>query len=117
MLSHFAQSTADLGLTESFAHRQIRTTMDVSCPSYLDFLHGGLHRQVTHHLFPRLPRHHLNQASELFVKPWCQKEGLVYESFKFGEGNWRVLKVLKDVADQVRIVGMVANAQARGEVH
>lgn len=41
----------------------------------------------------------------------------MYESFKFGEGNWRVLKVLKDVADQVRIVGMVANAQARGEVH
>ncbi|KAG0145870.1 hypothetical protein CROQUDRAFT_63413 [Cronartium quercuum f. sp. fusiforme G11] len=117
VLSHFAQSTADLGLTESFAHRQIRTTMDVSCPPYLDFLHGGLHRQVTHHLFPRLPRHNLRRASENFVKPWCQSVGLVYESYEFGEGNMRVLNVLREVANQVKVLGIVAKAQARGEIH
>lgn len=117
VLSHFAQSTEDLGLTESFPHRQIRTTMDVSCPSYLDFLHGGLQRQVTHHLFPRMPRHNLRRATEEFVKPWCELEGLAYDRFEFGKGNLRVLRVLKDVADQLKVLGIVAEAQARGELH
>jgi len=52
VLSHFAQSTEDLGLYESFPARQIRTTMDVTCPEYMEFIHGGLNMQVTHHLFP-----------------------------------------------------------------
>ncbi|MBW0496205.1 hypothetical protein O181_035920 [Austropuccinia psidii MF-1] len=117
VLSHFAQSTQDLGLNESFAHRQIRTTMDVTCPPWLDFLHGGLHMQVTHHLFPRLPRHQLRFACEKFVRPWCQKEGLSYQSFKFVDGNLKVLGVLQDVANQVKVLKLVALAQAKGEIH
>ena len=50
VLSHFAQSTEDLGLYESFPARQIRTTMDVTCPEYMEFIHGGLNMQVTHHV-------------------------------------------------------------------
>ncbi|KAH9822329.1 fatty acid desaturase-domain-containing protein [Melampsora americana] len=117
VLSHFAQSTEDLGLNESFPHRQIRTTMDVSCPSYLDFIHGGLQRQVTHHLFPRMPRHNLRRATEEFVKPWCEMEGLDYDTYRFAEGNLRVLSVLKNVANQLKVLGLVAEAQARGEIH
>ena len=40
-LSHFALSTADLGPAESFPQRMLRTTMDVDCPAWLDFFHGG----------------------------------------------------------------------------
>lgn len=56
MLSHSAQDSTDMGVYESFIHRQLRTTMDVSCPEYLDFVHGGLHMQVVHHVrrFPPL---------------------------------------------------------------
>lgn len=61
-LSHFAMSTSDLGQSESFVSRQLRTTMDVSCPEWLDFFHGGLHYQAIHHLFPRLPRHKIGRA-------------------------------------------------------
>ncbi|KAH9444464.1 hypothetical protein Pst134EB_024729 [Puccinia striiformis f. sp. tritici] len=117
VLSHFAQSTADLGLNESFAHRQIRTTMDVSCPPWLDFLHGGLHMQVTHHLFPRLPRHRLRLASEKFVQPWCRQEGLPYTSMGFVKGNSKVLGTLGEVAKQLKILGTVASAQAHGLKH
>ena len=49
-LSHFAQSTEDLGLYESFPSRQLRTTMDVTCPEWIEWIHGGLHMQVTHHV-------------------------------------------------------------------
>ncbi|EFP82296.2 uncharacterized protein PGTG_07693 [Puccinia graminis f. sp. tritici CRL 75-36-700-3] len=117
VLSHFAQSTADLGLNECFAHRQIRTTMDVSCPPWLDFLHGGLHMQVTHHLFPRLPRHRLRLASERFVQPWCRQEGLTYSSMGFVQGNSKVLGTLQEVGKQLKILGTVASAQAHGLKH
>ncbi|KAG2072578.1 fatty acid/sphingolipid desaturase [Suillus decipiens] len=108
VLSHFSMSTEDLGPVESFPHRQLRTTTDVICPPHLSFMHGGLHLQVTHHLFPRLPRHNLREASAL-VKEFAKEQGLVYAEFGFISGNGEVLDVLKNVADQAKIVGMVAN--------
>lgn len=39
-----------MGVYECFVHRQLRTTMDVACPEYLDFVHGGLQMQITHHV-------------------------------------------------------------------
>jgi delta8-fatty-acid desaturase len=105
-------STADLGPTESFPHRQLRTTTDVICPPSLSFLHGGLHLQVTHHLFPRLPRHNLRKASEL-VKEFAKEQDLAYAEFGFVQGNNDVLGVLRGVAEQAKILGMVANAEAK----
>ncbi|CAO1614762.1 unnamed protein product [Parajaminaea phylloscopi] len=117
VLSHFAQSSVDVGLSESFAARQVRTTMDVDCPRHLDFVHGGLHMQVSHHLFPRLPRHNLRECRDRFVRPFCDKWGLGYQEYTFTAGNRRVLSVLRDVADQVSVLRKVAQAQARGEIH
>lgn len=34
VLSHFSRSTEDLGVLESFPHRQLRTTMDVRTASH-----------------------------------------------------------------------------------
>lgn len=45
-LSHFAMSTTDIGQKESFPQKMLRTTMDVDCPEWLDFFHGGLQFQV-----------------------------------------------------------------------
>lgn len=116
VLSHFAQSSEDLGLSESFASRQLRTTMDVACPPWLDFLHGGLHMQVSHHLFPRVPRHNLRELRDRFVKPFAEAQGLQYHEYGFAEGNGRVLSTLKKVADQVHILARVAQAQANGDL-
>ncbi|KAI6162133.1 fatty acid desaturase-domain-containing protein [Pisolithus thermaeus] len=102
VLSHFSMSTDDLGPTE--------TTTDVICPPYLAFLHGGLHLQVTHHLFPRLPRHNLREAS-LLVKQFAREQELSYAEFGFVRGNRAVLGVLKAVAEQARILGTVAENQ------
>ncbi|KAF8445875.1 fatty acid desaturase-domain-containing protein [Boletus edulis BED1] len=110
VLSHFSMSTEDLGPMESFPHRQLRTTTDVICPPYLSFVHGGLHLQVTHHLFPRLPRHNLREASVL-VKQYAKEQGLVYAEFGFIKGNGEVLSVLKAVADQVCLVAAVADRE------
>jgi delta8-fatty-acid desaturase len=90
--------------------------MDVKCAPYLDFVHGGLHMQVSHHLFPRVPRHNLRELRDRFVKPFAEKWKLSYEEFSFTAGNMKVLQTLEEVANQVKVLHMVAKAQARGEI-
>ncbi|KID95783.1 Fatty acid/sphingolipid desaturase, partial [Metarhizium majus ARSEF 297] len=102
-LSHFAMSSADLGVHESFAQKMARTTMDVDCPPWLDFIHGGLQFQVVHHLFPRLPRHNLRRAQQ-YVKEFCDDVGIPYVIFSFTRGNKEVISRLAEVAEQLRVL-------------
>jgi len=100
-LSHWAMSTSDLGESESFAQRQLRTTMDVDCPAWLDFIHGGLQFQAVHHLFPRVPRHNLRRLQGL-VKEFCGETGIPYTLLGFVDGNEKVLGRLEEVGQQVK---------------
>jgi delta8-fatty-acid desaturase len=102
-LSHFAMSTADLGVSESFPSRQLRTTMDVDCPEWFDFFHGGLQFQVIHHLFPRLPRHNFRKVQPYVIK-FCEECGLKYSIYGFGEGNEIVIGKLGEIAKQFSIM-------------
>jgi delta8-fatty-acid desaturase len=103
VLSHFAMSTADLGVHESFPQKMLRTTMDVDCPPWLDFVHGGLQFQVIHHLYPRIPRHNLRRTQGL-VQAFCEEVGIPYALYGFGEGNRKVVGRLADVARQAAIL-------------
>ncbi|GJN71610.1 fatty acid desaturase [Purpureocillium lilacinum] len=103
VLSHFAMSTADLGPNESFAQRMLRTTMDVDCPEWLDFAHGGLQFQVIHHLFPRMPRHNLRKAQKL-VQEFCNDVGIPYALYGFADGNKQVIGRLSEVSRQAAIL-------------
>ena len=47
------------------------------------------------------------------VKQFAQDEGLTYAEFGFVEGNREVVGVLKEVAEQVKLVKRVAEAEAR----
>lgn len=102
-LLHFAMLTADLGLSELFVLRQLRTTMDVDCPEWLDFLHGGLQFQAIHHLFPRMPRHNFRRAQPLVVD-FCRDVGLKYLIYGFGRGNQIVIGKLGEIAKQCSIM-------------
>lgn len=102
-LSHFAMSTADLGVSESFASRQLRTTMDVDCPEWLDFFHGGLQFQAIHHLFPRMPKHNLRKAQP-YVIDFCKDVGLNYSIYGFGDGNGAVIDKLGEIGKQCSIM-------------
>lgn len=101
-LSHFAMSTIDMGVHESFAQKMLRTTMDVDCPTWLDFFHGGLQFQAVHHLFPRIPRHNLRKAQK-YVKEFCAETGIPYVIYGFGDGNKEVISRLGEVAKQVKV--------------
>lgn len=102
-LSHFAMSTSDMGMDESFPQRQVRTTMDVDCPKWLDYVHGGLQFQVIHHLFPRMPRHNFREVQPQVIK-FCEDLGLHYTIYKFSKGNAKVLSKLGEIAEQAKIL-------------
>ncbi|KAJ6178760.1 hypothetical protein N7519_009221 [Penicillium mononematosum] len=114
-LSHFAMSTADLGVGESFAQKMLRTTMDVDCPTWLDFFHGGLQFQAIHHLYPRIPRHNLRRTQK-FVIEFCRDTGIPYAIFTFYDGNKEVISRLGDVAKQVRLMEECRKSIAEGGV-
>ncbi|KAG0660129.1 hypothetical protein C6P46_004759 [Rhodotorula mucilaginosa] len=67
-----------LELLESHPHRQLRTTMDISCPTYLDFLHGGLNFQTPHHFFPRIPRFRFRAVAKE-IEQWVEEENALIE--------------------------------------
>jgi delta8-fatty-acid desaturase len=50
------------------------------------------------------------------VKAFAKEQGLTYAEFGFVQGNNDVLGVLRGVAEQVRILGMVADAEARDAI-
>ncbi|KAL8928507.1 MAG: hypothetical protein Q9208_001741 [Pyrenodesmia sp. 3 TL-2023] len=102
-LSHFAMSTADLGIHESFPQKMLRTTMDVDCPAWLDFFHGGLQFQAVHHLYPRIPRHNLRRTQKL-VQAFCNEVGIPYALYGFVDGNKQVVGRLADIARQAAIL-------------
>lgn len=102
-LSHWGMSTADLGEGESFPQRQLRTTMDVDCPAWLDFIHGGLQFQAVHHLFPRVPRHNLRKV-QVLVREFCQDVDIPYSILGFVDGNRKVLGRLEGVSEQFKML-------------
>jgi sphingolipid 8-(E)-desaturase len=101
-LSHFAMSTSDLGPHESFPQKMLRTTMDVDCPQWLDFIHGGLQFQAIHHLYPRIPRHNL-RATQKLVQAFCIEVGIPYALYGFVDGNKEVIGRLDEVGRQAAI--------------
>jgi sphingolipid 8-(E)-desaturase len=108
-LSHFAMSTSDLGVNESFPQRMLRTTMDVDCPQWLDFFHGGLQFQAIHHLFPRMPRHNLRRAQKL-VQAFCKEVDIPYALLGFVEGNKDVIGRLGEVGRQAAMLAKCQQA-------
>ncbi|PWY64252.1 fatty acid/sphingolipid desaturase [Aspergillus heteromorphus CBS 117.55] len=102
-VSHFAMSTMDLGPHESFAQRMLRTTMDVDCPEWLDFIHGGLQFQAIHHLYPRVPRHNLRRTQKLVLE-FCRDVGIPYALYGFVGGNKKVVGSLAEVSRQAAIL-------------
>ncbi|KAH6653715.1 fatty acid desaturase-domain-containing protein [Truncatella angustata] len=113
-LSHFAMSTADLGVHESFPQKMLRTTMDVDCPQWLDFFHGGLQFQAIHHLYPRIPRHNLRRTQKL-VQEFCDDVDIPYALYGFVGGNQEVISRLAEVSRQAAILAKCQKVLAKSD--
>jgi len=94
----------DAGKPYDFIKTQFEHSLDVDCPEWMDWLHGGLQFQVVHHLFPRVPRHNLRHVRDHYVIPFCKKYGFQYQSMPFVEANLSVLRALQQTALKAREV-------------
>jgi len=81
---------------------QVVTSRNVDPGTFNDWYFGGLHYQIEHHLFPRVPRHNLGRLKQLVV-PFCKKWDIPYTSSGFYEAVRDVVVSLSDVAVQVQL--------------
>lgn len=104
-LSHFAEPVyhgqAYNDEDDEWFKMQVRTSLNVDCPPFMDWFHGGLQFQVEHHLYPRLPRHNLRECRDE-VKALCAKHAIEYKELPFLEGCARVLAKLEETALEAR---------------
>ncbi|KAF4683858.1 Delta 8 Fatty Acid Desaturase [Perkinsus olseni] len=106
-LSHFAMPTYEV----SQRPLKLKTSLDITCPWWMDWFHGGLQFQAAHHVFPRSPRHRARQLS-IIIKNFCMRHGMKYNEVGFLEANRMVLKTLSNVAlDTHNYITEMANLQ------
>jgi len=79
---------------------QALSTMDVDCPPWMDWFHGGLQFQLEHHLFPRLPRWKLRKLCRLTDEIFLKYQIPVVR-IPFVEANKMVLLHLQKVGEVV----------------
>jgi len=80
---------------------QIKTTMNVLTPEWLDWVHIGLQYQIEHHLMPRLPRQKFRKVTEM-VQPICEKYDIPYHYVDFYQANKETILALKETAQHAR---------------
>ena len=115
-LSHFARDTyhgkAYNGEEDEWFRMQCLTTLNIDCPWWMDWFHGGLQFQIEHHLWPRLPRHNLRHAQTL-VKAFCKKHGVVYHNLPWIPAQIELIRCLKDAALKMRASQAVENTEKK----
>jgi len=79
---------------------QASTARNIESGWFNDWYFGGLHYQIEHHLFPRVPRHNLGKLKVL-VKPFCDRWSIVYCSSSFLEAIQEVVFSLNGVGRQL----------------
>jgi len=79
-----------------FLNRQILTSRNISGGIFMDFLLGGLNRQVEHHLFPDMARPHLYKATKI-VREFCAKHSIPYTETTLVQSYGIVVRYLNEV--------------------
>lgn len=112
VISHWAMHTykghAYNDAEDEWYNMQFKTTLNIDCPTWMDWAHIGLQFQIEHHLFPTLPRSSLRYASKL-VRAECKRQGIQYNSATFIECVGMTLDALSVVAAKARSGSYVPN--------
>lgn len=90
-------ATADV----DFLRRQVLMSRNIRGGVVVDFLMGGLNRQVEHHLFPSMPRPNLKHVQPL-VREYCSQLGVTYTEVGFFTSYRIVVAYLNDVPGRAR---------------
>jgi fatty acid desaturase len=86
----------------SFAETQFKSTRDIDCPDWItEYLFGGMQYQLTHHLFPTLPRYK-NRRLQKVIKAWAKENDLKYKTSTLTEVFTDHFAMLKENAMAAR---------------
>ncbi|MGE5182493.1 MAG: fatty acid desaturase family protein [Acidobacteriota bacterium] len=83
----FAPAHMGLPIVSSPNHEwqhQLATTRDLQLPRAISFFFIGLDYQVEHHLFPRIPHHHLPRAARI-TREWCARHDVRHQTMPYLE--------------------------------
>ncbi|KAI0052448.1 fatty acid/sphingolipid desaturase [Auriscalpium vulgare] len=93
---------------------QVRTSRDITSNWLADWFCGGLNQQITHHLFPRMPRIRFREVAPE-VKRICEKHGVPFHSTGFVEAQLEIISRLNQIANTAKKMrsaqGKAAKAQ------
>jgi fatty acid desaturase len=78
--NHIGMPVLSADETPDFVRHQVLTSRNVRGPWILDYFFGGLNYQIEHHLFPRMPRNRLRDASRIVRQFLDQKSITYYET-------------------------------------
>jgi len=88
-------------LEVDFLRRQVLMSRNIRGGVAVDFLMGGLNRQIEHHLFPSMPRPNLRRVQPV-VRDHCAELGVPYTEVGFFRSYAIVVAYLNDVEHSAR---------------
>ncbi len=97
LTNHVGMPTVTDGNDLGFLRRQVMTSRNLSGPSIVGFLFGGLDSQIEHHLFPTMPRANLRRARAV-VRSFCAERRIPYAE----QSPWHAYR---DVVRHLRTAG------------
>lgn len=103
LVSHYAKpwaSKEDTMQPGSWAARQVEAVMDITCPRFLDWFHGGLHIHSIHHMFPRMCRCHYRDVYDDIIA-MCDDHGVVLDRFPWIEAIGRCVTHFGTIKEKV----------------
>ncbi|PFG41497.1 fatty acid desaturase [Isoptericola jiangsuensis] len=84
-----------------FLRRQVLMSRNIRGNALVDFVMGGLNRQVEHHLFPSMPRPNLRRVQPL-VREYCAQLDVAYTEVGFFASYRIVIGYLNDMQHRAR---------------
>jgi delta8-fatty-acid desaturase len=103
LVSHYSKPWVEKDTVKesgSWAKRQIESVVDISCPPWLDWFHGGLHLHSPHHLFPRMPRCYYREVHKEVID-MCKKNKVPLEVMPWFEAIANTVRHLRQVGELI----------------
>lgn len=100
LMNHYSKpfyEKSDMHETEFF-RAMVEANINIVCPVWMDWFHGGLNFHIEHHCFPRMPRNRLREVSPM-IKKICAENGILYDECSFTCALKRTLAHLKSVSN------------------
>ncbi|XP_002131801.2 uncharacterized protein LOC100181774 [Ciona intestinalis] len=92
ILNHYCKRfyTKEEHHSMDYYRAMIEANLNITCPVWMDWFHGGLNFHHEHHCFPRLPRNRMREVSAM-IKKICKKHAVFYDECTFSTAVRRTL--------------------------